>query len=230
MKKALWILSVLPIIVTAFVLQFMPDSIPAHYNISGEIDRWGSKYESFAFPLAIIVITVIWEVILYVYNKKAKNASVDKKRAEILSNIKVMKITAVLTTASFAVLHFFNLFKAYTEADSGIENLELDSIKIVCVIMGILFIFLGNILPKTKLNGAIGLRITYSMYNDVTWSKSNRFGGIVLMISGLLTVISSLIFSSTVSIVLLTVYLVGAVIASVIYAKKIYEEEKAKVK
>ena len=50
MRKALWILSALPIIITAIVLQFMPDKIPAHYGISGEIDRWGSKFEYIIFP------------------------------------------------------------------------------------------------------------------------------------------------------------------------------------
>ena len=55
MRKALWILTALPIIATAFVLQFMPDRIPAHYDFSGEIDRWGSKYELRQHRIIIVV-------------------------------------------------------------------------------------------------------------------------------------------------------------------------------
>ena len=95
MRKALWILTALPIIATAFVLQFMPDRIPAHYDFSGEIDRWGSKYELIVFPLVIIAISISWEVIFSIYNKKAQNASEDKQRAEILNNIRASLKTPV---------------------------------------------------------------------------------------------------------------------------------------
>ena len=56
MKKAMWIISIISIILTAVALQFMPDSVPMHYNAAGEIDRWGSKYENYIFPILIIVL------------------------------------------------------------------------------------------------------------------------------------------------------------------------------
>ena len=43
-----WILLVLcaaPILTAVVGVQFLPDQIPVHYNATGEIDRWGSKYE-----------------------------------------------------------------------------------------------------------------------------------------------------------------------------------------
>ena len=53
MKKIMWILAVLPIIVTSVVLQFMPDVIPMHHDLAGNTDRWGNKMESFIFPIII---------------------------------------------------------------------------------------------------------------------------------------------------------------------------------
>lgn len=228
MRKALWILSALPTIITAIVLQFMPDKIPAHYGISGEIDRWGSKFEYIIFPLVIIAVSILWEIIFSVFNKKAQNVPEDKQRTETVNNIKVMKITAVATTAVFGITHCFFLYKAYSEAGSGIAYLDLDGIKITCFLMGILFIVAGNYVPKTKLNGAIGLRISYSMYNDVTWSKSNLFGGLLLVISGVLTIFCSAIFNSTAALILMLVFLIVSVVVMILYAKKIYEEEKRK--
>lgn len=225
-NRRFWVLTILPLAVTAFVLQFMPDRIPAHYNFAGEIDRWGSKYECFILPVIIIALAVFWEALCLFYNNKAKNSAEDKQRAETLNNVKVMRIAAVATTAVFNALHYVNLYNAYISADSGLANLEIDSIKITCFLMGILFIILGNVLPKTKLNGTIGLRITYSMYNDITWSKSNRFGGFALMITGILTAITSVIFNSVVSLILMLVFLTVAIIVMIMYAKKIYEEEK----
>lgn len=52
MKKlyaAMAALVAISVVGTAVLIVFMPDTVPAHYNFAGEIDRWGSKYENFAF-------------------------------------------------------------------------------------------------------------------------------------------------------------------------------------
>ena len=57
-NKILWIISVIPLIVTLFVLRFLPDELPAHYDFEGNIDRWGSKYEELIFPIIILVLAL----------------------------------------------------------------------------------------------------------------------------------------------------------------------------
>ncbi|MDR3584250.1 MAG: DUF1648 domain-containing protein [Desulfosporosinus sp.] len=34
----------------------LPNKIPAHYNMTGQVDRWGSKYEIFILVIAIVLI------------------------------------------------------------------------------------------------------------------------------------------------------------------------------
>ena len=46
----------LPLIISMIALIFLPDLIPAHYNIKNEIDRWGSKYEILIIPIIIILL------------------------------------------------------------------------------------------------------------------------------------------------------------------------------
>lgn len=49
MKKIMWIVAMIPVVVTSVVLQFMPDIIPMHHDLEGNTDRWGSKTESLIF-------------------------------------------------------------------------------------------------------------------------------------------------------------------------------------
>lgn len=49
-KITFWILSFLPLLVTGIMLFFLPEQIPAHYNLNNQADRWGSKYESLILP------------------------------------------------------------------------------------------------------------------------------------------------------------------------------------
>lgn len=54
MKKIMWIVAMIPVVVTSVVLQFMPDVIPMHHDLEGNTDRWGSKTESLIFPIKSI--------------------------------------------------------------------------------------------------------------------------------------------------------------------------------
>lgn len=48
-------LTLLPLVVTAVSMAFLPDTIPVHYGVEGTVDRWGSKYECFIFPVITFV-------------------------------------------------------------------------------------------------------------------------------------------------------------------------------
>ena len=54
--KLFYTLMFLPLIVSIVALIFLPDLIPAHYNIKNEIDRWGSKYEILIILIIIILL------------------------------------------------------------------------------------------------------------------------------------------------------------------------------
>lgn len=49
MKKIMWIVAMIPVVVTSVVLQFMPDIIPMHHDLEGNTDRWGSKNRKLYF-------------------------------------------------------------------------------------------------------------------------------------------------------------------------------------
>lgn len=34
----------------------IPDTVPMHYDLQGQIDRWGSKYESLIIPVGMIIL------------------------------------------------------------------------------------------------------------------------------------------------------------------------------
>lgn len=72
MKKIMWIVAMIPVVVTSVVLQFMPDIIPMHHDLEGNTDRWGSKTESFIFPVIILFITLFWHLLIYVFEKNQK--------------------------------------------------------------------------------------------------------------------------------------------------------------
>ena len=226
MKKIMWCAAMIPVIVTSIVLQFMPDTIPMHHDFAGNTDRWGSKMESFIFPIVILFVTLFWHLMILAFEKKAGRAETEKEQMEAKSNAKFLSIVGISQAVMFGIMHYFIMYSSYRQASLGSTKATVDIAKISCILCGILFIVLGNFMTKVKKNVVAGLRTTWSMYNDNTWRKSNRIGAICLIIAGVLTVVTTVFANGMVSTILLLVYVFLAAIVAVGYSKKVYDQEK----
>ncbi|MCR4673459.1 MAG: SdpI family protein [Lachnospiraceae bacterium] len=231
MKKIMWIVTIIAFVGTAVVLLFMPDSVPMHYDVEGNIDRWGSKYENFIFPVIIMVMSIFWSLIARYFNKRAENETDEKAAAGLNANRKVIEMVGACMAIMFTVMQGFYLFGSYKEAVSMAETQAVDTGKVTVILMGIVFIILGNVMTKTRMNGVVGVRISWSMYNDNTWRKSNRFGGILIMIAGVLSILTALVMENSFASSMISVlYLVLASVATLVYSYGVYKEEREKEK
>lgn len=216
--KILWILTLLPIFITLIAIQFMPDIIPAHYDAMGNIDRWGSKYESFIFPAIIVVCTVHWSLFLRYYSKKQATSTDDKVIKEAKINQKVLYYVAFLMAFLFTIMHCTFMYSSITASKSVDSTIPVDIYVIVNIALAGFYIIIGNIMPKCKMNSVVGLRTCWSMENDITWAKSNRFAGISLMISGVLIIIETVLIGGTMSLYVMFGVIMLNTIISVVYS------------
>ena len=225
MKRIMWIAAFIPVIVTSIVLQFLPDVIPMHYDTKGNIDRWGSKSESFVLPIIILVVTLFWHILIYFFEKKSEKADTEKAQMEARNNVKVLYIVGIVEALMFGVMQYFSLYSAYIQVSTESNKTSVDMAKVSCILCGLMIVVLGNYMTKTKINSTVGLRTVWSMHNDNTWRKSNRFAAIAFIIAGLLTIITTVFASGMLSTVGLLVYIIIAAIVSVIYSKIVYDQE-----
>lgn len=212
---------------TLTVLSVFPDEIPVHFNFYGVADRWGSKYEMMIMPVVMVFMLGIWFICDKKYRKEADASGDEKKNAEAKANLKVMDITFTLCSILFLVLNAVFLYMSYSQLDST-QVVAFDSMRITTVLTGIFFVVMGNFLPKAKKNSMVGFRFPWTQYNDVTWTKCNRFAGYVMVICGLLTAIGGLILGEIGASVLLMVTVFGSLIVMLIYAYLVYNDEKKK--
>ena len=226
MKKIMWAISCVSLVGTAAVLQFMPDRVPMHYDIAGNIDRWGSKYENLIFPVIIIILSLFMTVLTGHYEKKAIAAMSEKKRAEAGSNVRVLGIAGALLAAMFTIMQAFILCGSYREAVSGADRQAVDMGKVAVILLGVMMIVLGNFMPKTRSNSAVGFRMRWSMFNDTTWQKSNRFGAFAIIAAGILTVLLAVLIKSSLAAMIAALGLIAvAAIATAVYSHKVYIRE-----
>lgn len=210
-KKLFYFLMFLPLFAVLISLQFLPDQIPAHYGISGEVDRWGSKYETLIFPGITIVFGLFMLVITKYASKQEKHGT---------NNQKIGIITGTLMLLLFNIMTFYFLYTDFNMVEN-LTSLIIDPSQLIFITLGIIIIILGNIMPKLKMNSMIGLRTTWSMKNEITWKKSQHFGGISFIIVGLLIIIANLFIYPPISILLSLTILVASLPIDIYYTYKI---------
>ncbi len=220
MKKlyeTIFLLLVLSLMVTAVILILSPDVIPAHYNASGAVDRFGSKYENLIFPAFAFSATAVYMLVLKYQQKK--NAPKFEQ--------KVVLYMAIFTLLLFTALQLFFGIAAinYSDDSAGLNSEIL--VKLVSLGSGILLIVFGNIMPKAKRNAFFGLRTVWSMANDSVWQKSQRFGGISAVLCGLLMSISAVVFSENWNMILMSVFLFTWIIACIIASYLFWKADSA---
>ena len=219
MKKAsvfLLIAVLICIAGTAVFLILSPAEVPVHYNFKGETDRIGSKYENIILPAIAAGIGVF-------FGFQAKQSI----RKGMESNAKIMVWSGAVTVLLLTVIGFYLMWKALKYAPGERITVSPDVLnRFISAGIGILLIVIGNIIPKSTRNSAVGIRTKWSRANDAVWQKSQRFGGIATVIGGFVQVVLSLFVPGVWNILVMTVII--AVLAAVCTAAsfRFYKEDR----
>ncbi len=214
---------------TLLALSTMPDTVPVHFNFQGVADRWGSKYEMLITTAVMALMLALWFGCDAYYRRQIRSSDDEKKLAEARANMKVLNVTFTAISVMFMLLDAAFLYLAYTQLE-GAPAAKIDILGVVCVLIGITFVVLGNIMPKSRSNALFGFRLPWTRFNDITWQKCNRFGGIAFVISGLVTALCGALFGGTVSLVVMLFSTALLLIIMIIYSYLIYSDEVKKAK
>lgn len=192
-NKGLIITAVLSLIIAAAAIQILPDQMAVHFGLNGEADRIGSKYEVFLFAAVIIIIAAVGILFRRKSEMQQKNANDEKTSTHAAENAKTC--VTVCTAVNAVMLGMELVFVAI--GYNGLQQINGTEGELYCsltvILMGILFAVLGNIMPKMKMNGLMGLRTTWSMKNDEVWARCQRMGGTVTFFGGAALILSGII-------------------------------------
>jgi len=72
-------------------------------------------------------------------------------------------------------------------------GVELPIVLIVSLLVGLVFVVIGNYLPKCKPNRYMGIKLPWTFASEENWRKTHRFGGFVWVVAGILVILSAII-------------------------------------
>lgn len=176
-KKTLVITSLiclLPIIVGALVYKRLPETIATHFDLNGNPDGWSSRaFAVFGLPAILLAVNLLLPIMLRA-DPKHENMS------GALVNITIWTIPVLSLTCSGLTL---GRALGY---DVRIE-------RVLPVFMGVLFILIGNYLPKTKQSYTMGIKLPWTLASEENWNRTHRLAGFLWVLGGVYFIVMSFI-------------------------------------
>ena len=160
------ILTLLPIVAGLYLWDTLPEQVPSHWDVNGEIDGWSSK-PFFVFGLPSIMLAAQWLCVL--------GTAADPKKANHSGKVLhlVLWIIPVLSIVLSAMTYMITLGHSV--------RVEV----IMPLIIGLIFTIIGNYLPKCKQSYTVGIKIPWTLNSEENWNRTHRFAGRLWLVCGL---------------------------------------------
>ena len=197
-KKSLFLsvgICLLPILIGVYYFNVLPEQIAVHFNVNGEPDNFVSKTR------AIVGVPIFLAIVQIVISLVVDFDKTPKKGALIIKGI--IPLISVIVQGGLIAYALDNNFNVP---------------QLTVLVIGIVFIILGNYLPKKEFWGKYNFYL-FGLERGVNEQKVIRayalhmtFSGVVIFISGF--------FSSIVAIVLIVIFAIVSTVLPFYLVKK----------
>ena len=211
-KKYKWtlilssIVILLPLLLGFFGGKLLPEEIAIHWGFNGEADGFASANIFFILP--VIMLAVHWLCVIVTTVIDKKNMQVQNKK---LMNIVFWLIPAISLATSGMI---------FTAAMGFEDNAHV----ILYVLLAVMFIVIGNYMPKATRSVTMGIKIKWTMANDENWQATHRLAGKCYVAAGLLCLAAIPLPMITGLIVILSTVLIASIIPT-IYSYCFYRKQ-----
>lgn len=163
------IVCLIPLIAGIFLYPSLPETMVTHWDAAGNPNGWSSKAVAvFVLPGAMLLLNLIFPLLLKT-DPKYNNIS-DKIKCLVQWTIPLIGLFCSGITLASAM---------------GVDM----KIQLVApMFMGVLFIVLGNFMPKMAQSYTVGIKVPWTLNDEENWDRTHHFAGFVWVICGLLMI------------------------------------------
>ena len=196
----------LPMVAGVLLWNQLPEKMPIHWGVNGQADGWCSR------PMAVcgmpLLLLALHLLCMWGTGLDKRNRNHNEKVARLVLWI----VPAVSLLANSAT---------YTAA----LGRDFQMNRMVMLFVGLVFVIVGNYLPKTVQNRTIGIKIKWTLEDEENWNATHRLAGKLWMTGGLLIMLCAFL-TGTVTTWIMSVALVMMVGIPVVYSWRLSRRQK----
>jgi uncharacterized membrane protein len=189
----------------------LPDKLPVHWNLAGQVDRYGGKFEGvLLIPLIALGLHLLFLVL----------PRLDPGRANYTQFAGVYNVIRFSTLAMLATIYGTMLLAG------GGYNVEVSTV--ISLATGILFIVLGGSMGKIRPNWFVGIRTPWTLSSKASWIQTHRAGGWLFVIIGSVQILGSFFLPPAATIGLMLCLVLGGSLGLYIYSYYAWRDDSNK--
>lgn len=163
------LVTILPMLFGVIFWNQLPDMITTHWGADGVADGFSGKAFAVFVPTAIILALNLLCVVATAFDQNGRNQN--KKAMGII--FWIMPIISLMMNGLMYSVAF---------------NREVKLEWLFPSLFGILFVVMGNYIPKIVRNRTFGIKISWTMNNEENWNKTHRLAGKLWVAGGIVMI------------------------------------------
>lgn len=168
------VICLLPILAGLALYSRLPEQVPTHFDFSGNPNGWSSRpFAVFGLPCLMAALNMFLHISLLR----------DPKRANMSAALKTISRWVI---PALSVLSCGLILTAAMGYPSHVET-------VIPLLVGILFLLVGNYLPKTKQSYTMGIRLPWTLESEENWNRTHRLAGFLWVAAGALFILVTLL-------------------------------------
>ena len=203
--RSKWILTtlvlLLPMLAGLLLWDRLPAEIATHFGPDGQANGWSGKaFTVFAMPLFLLLVH--W-ICLFFTLHDPKRANVDRKMLGLL-----FWMVPAISCVTMGLIYGIAL------------GADLNPGLIVNLLMGAVFLLIGNYLGKTHQNHTVGIKMPWTLSSTENWNRTHRLGSRCFLMGGVALLLNGWLASTA---LLLAVVLVCTLVPTA-YSYSLYKK------
>ena len=174
----------------------LPNQIPIHFNVAGQANNFQSKpLAVFGLPLFLLLVHLF---VIFMTARDPKNRTMNEKMGKV-----IYWLTPIVSLSVFYLI--------YSKALGSTTNPSV----FVSALLGLIFVIMGNYMPKLKVNHTVGIRLPWTLQSEDNWHKTHRLAGKLWVLGGLILLLEA-------GIQFAVPYVMGIVILTIVFIPVVY--------
>ena len=175
-------------IASAVVYPRLPETMPTHFDMSGQPNGWSSRlFGAWIMPLFLLFMWGLVRVLPAIDPRGDNYAKFGGAFEGIIVSIMLFMLGIHIVVLRASLGH------------------PVAMQHVLPVGIGVLFIVIGNLLPRARPNWFVGIRTPWTLSSDRVWEKTHRFGGRLFVAGGVIITVAAFASAKWSQVVLVTV-------------------------
>lgn len=174
-KKLLLLTSIVilfPILWGVMIWSQLPNQISIHFNAAGQANNFQSKALAvFGLPIFLLLVHLF---VIFVTARDPKNQTMNEKMGKV-----IYWLTPIVSLSLSYLI--------YSKALGSTTNPSI----FVSALLGLIFVMMGNYMPKLKVNHTVGIRLPWTLQSEDNWHKTHRLAGKLWVLGGLILLLDA---------------------------------------